>query len=328
MNQILSQNEVEALLKAVGDDNLDEGVAGQAGGKLPPATVTGGARAAMASDRRFEEVRPLLEDLFDKTLRIFRSFLLGALAKDLSVERFSIEAVGYQDFTRRYDLYGRPYTFMPFELTPPERTGVVIFEPGLAIGLMEGFMGGTLDSDPVPTWRLLTTLELQVAERMNRELLSAFGQSLQSQLGIAVEPRKIMTNAHLVKGMKDMTSVVAVGIRILIRGKPLGECYVLMPQDVMESFKKEDNPTILVSDEEMMQWDQKLIEGLFDVGVEVTAVLGTAALSVNRLVGLKAGDRISLKRGRPGEAVIQVEGIPKMKAVPGVFRGRKALRLV
>jgi flagellar motor switch protein FliM len=331
MNQILSQNEVEALLKAVGDDSLDEGLTPRATEEgTATAVAPGTTRAAIGgTDRRFEEVKPLLEDIFDLSIKGFRSFLLGALAKDLAVERFLIELVNYQDFARRYDLFGRPYTFMPFELTPPERTGVVIFEPSLAIGLMEGFMGGMLEHEPVPIWRPLTTLELKVAERMNRELLDSVAKALQARLGVALEPLKIMTNAHLVKGMKEMSSVVAVGIRILIRGKPLGECYVLLPQDVVDSFNKtEGNQATGPSAEELMHWDQALMEGLFGIDVQVTAELGSLPMSVRKLLSLKVGDMIPLDNARPGEAIMKVEGIPKMKAMPGIYRGRKALRLV
>src|SRR5688572_24613639 len=106
MNQILSQNEVEALLKAVGDDSLEQGITSRSPEEaLTPTPVGSSTRSGLATDRRFEEVKPLLEDIFDATVKAFRSFLLGALAKDLSVERFSIELVNYQDFTRRYDLY-------------------------------------------------------------------------------------------------------------------------------------------------------------------------------------------------------------------------------
>lgn len=329
MNQILSQNEVEALLKAVGDDagtGDGSGRSDEAG--VTTALATAGARSALGNDRRFEDVRPLMEDIFDLALKGFRSFLLGMLAKDISVERFSMEGISYVEFTRRYDIYGRPYTFMPFELTPPEKMGVVIFEPGLAISLMEGFMGGTLESDPVPVWRPLTTLELKVAEKMNRELLDALGKAIQLKLGAALEPGKLQGNAHLVKGMKEMASVVSVGIRVLIRAKSFGECYVLLPQDLVDGLTKTDGPTTGPTEEELVVWEQTMVDSLMDVAVEVSAELGTVEMSVRDLIALKVGDPIHLDKARPGEAILKVEGVPKVKVMPGVFRGRKALRIV
>ncbi len=329
MNQILSQNEVEALLKAVGDDSMDGSSAlrGAEEGGIAPVAGVAGARAALGTDRRFEEMRPLLEDVFDQTTRYFRSYLLGALAKEMAVERFSTEMVHYQDLMRRYDLYGRPYTFMPFDLTPPGRPGVVVFEPGLAIGLMEGFMGGSLDGDPVPNWRPLTTLELKVAERINRELLDALGKAMQALMGVSIEPQKIMTNAHLVKGMKEMNLVVAVGLRVLIRGKALGECYLFLPQDLVDSVRTDDGSTKGANAEEVILWDQALKEGLHGLDVEVTAELGSLSMTVQKLLSLKTGDVIQLDSARPGESTLKIEGVPKFKAVPGIYRGRKALRV-
>lgn len=328
MNQILSQNEVEALLKAVGDDSMPGGGDGGPSEAAVTTALASAPRSALGNDRRFEEIRPLLEDVFDLTIKGFRSFLLGMLAKDISVERFSMEAISYVELTRRYDIYGRPYTFMPFELTPPEKIGVVIFEPGLAIGLMEGFMGGTLDGEPVPTWRPLTTLELKVAEKMNRELLDALGKAIHAKLGANLEPLKLQPNAHLVKGMKEMTQVVAVGLRVLIRGKSLGECYVLLPQDLVDGLTKADGSTSGPTDEEVMVWEQTMVESLFDVDVQVSAELGSVEMSVRQLIDLKVGDVIPLERARPGEAILKVEGVAKLKVMPGVYRGRKALRII
>lgn len=329
MNQILSQNEVEALLKAVGDDTGGaEG--GGAGGDTSPTTslASTSPRSALGNDRRFEEVRPLLDDVFELALKGFRSFLLGMLAKDISVERFSMESISYVEFTRRYDIYGRPYTFMAFELTPPEKIGVLIFEPGLAISLMEGFMGGSLEADPVPSWRPLTTLELKVAEKMNRELLDALGKAVQAKLGATLEPLKLLGNPHLVKGMKEMNSVVAVGIRVLIRGKSFGECYILLPTDLVEGLTKTEGSQTGPTDAEVIVWEQTMMEGLFDVEVNVSAELGSVEMNVRNLITLKVGDVIPLDKARPGEAVLKVEGVAKMRVMPGVYRGRKALRIV
>lgn len=329
MNQILSQNEVEALLKAVGDDTGGAEGAGADGDTSPTTSLASTSpRSALGNDRRFEEVRPLLDDVFELALKGFRSFLLGMLAKDISVERFSMESISYVEFTRRYDIYGRPYTFMAFELTPPEKIGVLIFEPGLAISLMEGFMGGSLEADPVPSWRPLTTLELKVAEKMNRELLDALGKAVQAKLGATLEPLKLLGNPHLVKGMKEMNSVVAVGIRVLIRGKSFGECYILLPTDLVEGLTKTEGSQTGPTDAEVIVWEQTMMEGLFDVEVNVSAELGSVEMNVRNLITLKVGDVIPLDKARPGEAVLKVEGVAKMRVMPGVYRGRKALRIV
>lgn len=327
MNQILSQNEVEALLKAVGDDP-PEGGARPEDVAVTSAITAATARSGLANDRRYEEVRPVLEDVFDLAIKGFRSFLLGMLAKDIGVERFSMEAISYVEFTRRYDLYGRPYTFMPFELTPPEKMGVVIFEPGLAIGLMEGFMGGTLEADPVPTWRPLTALELKVADKMNRELLDSLGKAIHLKLSATLEPGKLQANAHLVKGMKEMNTVMAVGLRVLIRGKALGECYVLLPTDLIEGLTKSEGAQSSNTDADLMAWEQTMMDGLLDVDVVVSAELGSLEMSVKQLIALKAGDVIPLDKARPGEALLKVEGVAKLRVMPGVYRGRKALRVV
>lgn len=328
MNQILSQFEVEALLKAVGDDAIDDDFGGANDESNSSSPFAAANRMAIGADRRFDEAKPLLEDILEHSIRLFKSFLLGTLAKDLSVERISIEMVTYQDFTRRYDVYGRPYAFMPFDLHPLGKTGVVILEPSLAIGLMEGFMGGTLEADPTPIWRPLTTLELRVAERMSKEMLEALGQSLMQKAEFSVQALKIMTNAHLVKGMKEMTTVVVSGSRVLVRGKPLGEYYILLPQELVDSFAKPETALLPMSIEESEKWDDSLQESVESLDMNITGEIGSLTLSVRNLLNLKPGDVLSIEKGHVGEAIVKVEGVHKYTGMPGVYRGRKAIRIV
>ena len=329
MNQILSQNEVEALLLAVDGQGLEDPSAldlQNEPGAAPRHSILQ-TRSTAAADRRFEEVRPIIEDTFEQSARTFRGFLLGALARDISVERFSTELVGYQDFASRYDLFGRPYTFLPFDIQPKDKTGIIIFEPSLAIGLMEGYMGGALDQDPVPTWRTLTPLELKIAERMKRALLDAISSALKARAPLVLQPLKAITNAHLVRGLREMAAAVAVGLRVLIRSRSLGECYVLLPHEVIDFFRTDDANTFDTNQEEAQEWGEALMNGFMNVNMTLSAELGTVNMSVGDLLNLKVGDRISLN-SRPGRCVIRVGGVSKFEGVPGVFRGHRALRVL
>jgi flagellar motor switch protein FliM len=59
--------------------------------------------------------------------------------------------------------------------------------------------------------------------------------------------------------------------------------------------------------------------------VELNVRLAQTHISAGELVGLKIGDIITTEKDIHNPLIVSVEGIPKFKAGPGAFKGRKAI---
>ena len=63
------------------------------------------------------------------------------------------------------------------------------------------------------------------------------------------------------------------------------------------------------------------------MAVDVRVELGHAHTTARELLSLKVGDIVELDRMHNEELTILVGGVPKMKGVPGVFRGNLAVKV-
>lgn len=347
MNQILTQDEVEALLKAVGADEFvpddGDGHDGETDALTPGALGRGGmlgrpnglalistqtTRFSYSQEKRFEELRPLLEDLAHRMISGFRTYLIGSLEKEFNVERVILETLNFTDFAQRYDIFGRPFVFTPFTLQPTDRAGVVIFEPGLSVGLVEGLMGGKMDTPPAPVWRNLTPIELRLTERMCKELVKELEAGWHIHRDVQLKLGTTSHNPHMVGRLRELGLAIVIGMRISLRGAPIGQAYVVIPYTVMEALhpsRQSDDPVELEDDG--LGWENSLNQGLMGLNLSFTVQMGETMMSLSDLLQLKVGDVIPVSQATPGVALACLEGNPKFEGIPGVFQGRKAIRL-
>ena len=59
----------------------------------------------------------------------------------------------------------------------------------------------------------------------------------------------------------------------------------------------------------------------------VSVELAHTTISTGDLVGLRVGDIITTEQDCHAPLLVNVEGIPKFRALPGLFKGRKAIQV-
>lgn len=344
MNQILTQDEVEALLKAVGADEFEEedgsyeagsnalaqsgprGVMGRPSGLALISTQT--TRFTYSQEKRFEELRPLLEDLTSRTVTGFRNYLIGTLEKEFSVTRVTLEHMNFNDFSQRYDLYGRPYAFNPFNLHPTEAQGLVVFEPPLSVGLVEGFMGGTLDAPNQNAWRKLTPIEMRLTERLCRELVRELEVAWQNHRDVQLRSGSTTPNPHMLAKLNDFGLAIVAGFSVSLRQNPMGQCYMIIPYSVMDQLHPGKHSTDHVEMEnDSLAWEQALSTGMMNLSLNLSVELGYTSMTLSQLLEMNEGDVLPLVQKNPGQAIAHIEGSPKFEGIPGIYQGQRAVRL-
>ena len=61
--------------------------------------------------------------------------------------------------------------------------------------------------------------------------------------------------------------------------------------------------------------------------MDVRAELGTALLNLADIINMEVGDVIVLDNAVSDEAILKIEGVPKFKGYPGIFKGNKAIKI-
>jgi flagellar motor switch protein FliM len=75
------------------------------------------------------------------------------------------------------------------------------------------------------------------------------------------------------------------------------------------------------------EWILRLRRLLHEVQVELSVELGSATLKGSELMNMEIGDVIMLDNDFNKPLLVKVEGVPKLKANPGICRGNLAFQV-
>jgi flagellar motor switch protein FliM len=125
--------------------------------------------------------------------------------------------------------------------------------------------------------------------------------------------------------------VVHVELAIVAAGLEPSTLTLVVPDASLDPIRPRLQSLPAVADERAVSadtdWAAALRARLLDVSLEVAVDLGTADLTLARLLELAVGDLVPLDVGRDGPVVVRVAGEPRFHGAPGVQGGNNAVRI-
>jgi len=320
MSQILSQDEVNALLGAVAEGTVKAGE-----GAAAPA----GAVRTVDLTRQERNVRglPGLETVgerFGRALRTTGASWFGAVP---NVKVRGMELVRADGFMAALN---PPHALAVFRLTPLRGHGLLVVPPSLLAALIQVSFGGSpARATPLPD-RERSAIELRILERSAARILHDFEEAWTPFEAFTTTPLRIETNPQRAQIAPAQEMVLQIDVQIEIPGGEAVVLTVAVPhasldplQEQLAGSSSDDDAAPAVDPE----WTARLRRALVAAEVEVSAELGAIEVPLNRVLGFKPGDLLSLSTGRDGPVVVRVEGCEHFVGAPGVAGGHNAVRL-
>src|SRR5688500_16963347 len=168
MNQVLSQNEVDALLAAVSDgdvsssDNPKAGGGGGSSGKvLEGKKVT--SYDLTSQDRIIRGRLPQLEVIYEKFMRAFLVSLSGSLRKIASISLTSTEFLKFGEFINTLPM---PTCMSVLRFGNLRGSALFVIESKLAYALVDSFFGGSDRPYTKIEGKEFTAIELSIVRKV------------------------------------------------------------------------------------------------------------------------------------------------------------------
>jgi flagellar motor switch protein FliM len=151
MGAVLSQNEVDALLRGVsGDDmDMDDEEDEYDPEEVVPFDLT-------AQDRIIRGRMPTLEIIHDRFVRLFRLTLSNALRKVVDISVRSTELIKFGEFLKTLPV---PSSMNLFRMTPLRGNAILVLETRLVFTLIDLFFGGNGELEIKSEGRDFTEIE-------------------------------------------------------------------------------------------------------------------------------------------------------------------------
>lgn len=313
-DQILSQEEIDALLSAMdrGDVDLEEEPKGEA--EAIPYNLT--SQNIMLRDQFHA-----LEEVYDKFANLLDTTLSGLLQRSIEVEFVSTEMVKYQECI---SAFSSPTSLNIFTMDPLIGNALLAIEPQLVFSLIDCMFGG--NGKPMGRVREFTMIEQRLMQKFALEVLNKWGQAWKVVQAVNVALKKSETKpefVHLVSPNDLMVVII-----FAIKGKEFsGNFHICISYLMLEPIKDKLSSKYLREKDMENTWSDQLKGLLQDTKVTLIAELGRKNQTVRELLNLQVEDVLQLNTGPEDLITLSVDHIPKYQAFPGVIKGSRAVEI-
>jgi len=314
-NDLLSQDEIDALLHGVDSGAVDT---------TPPPPAPGEARPFdfTSQERIIRGRMPTLEMINERFARLFRISLFNMLRRSPELTVVGIETAKFNEYT--HSLYV-PTNLNLVRVKPLRGTALIVFEPRLVFSIVENFFGGDGKLKTKIEGREFTPTEMRVIQLMLKLAFEDMREAWSPVMKVDFDYINSEVNPHFANIVSPSEIVVASKFKIELEGGG-GQVHVTFPYSMIEPIRDLLDAGIQsdrVDKDE--RWPLALREQIQDADVEISSELARATISVRQLTQLKPGDVIPITL--PKTIELCVEDLPLFRGSFGVANGHNAVRI-
>ncbi len=323
MSEVLSQNQIDALLNAVrsGEKDLEQPAENSVEKKY--------RKYDFNSPRKFTKDRiKMLNSIFDNYTRVINSRLNALLRTNCEVGVESVEEQKYYEFSNALT-EGDVLALVSVNLKDKEEEAPVLFYLSTSVGLsmLDRMMGGEGEIDEnIPADYSYTDLELHLYESLVKDMISVLGGSWENYISIGFTYTRTEVNPTLAQFMGLDETVVIVDMKLQFPNGS-GRMSLCLPGMMLSNVFNEisrENPGRKVADEDN---SENIFESLRDSTLEITAELGDTQLSLNDIYHLNVGDVIDLGRQKDSPIFLEIGGYHWFTGRIGTHKKNMAVKI-
>jgi len=324
MADMLSQEEVDALLAAFDKGDNNEGAGG-----------SDEAQTAVLSDKKItvynfrrpdrvskEQLRSLelMHEAFARNLAVSLSGYLRALTE---VNLVSVDQMTYNEFLLSLP---NPTCFNIYSISPLEGNIVIEFNPTVAFPVLDRLLGGSGKS--LGEIRALTDMELQMLEGFLNRIVENLSDTWRevTPLTFKIEAKETNPQVAQIVSLAEIVILLAFEIKI---AEISGFLNICIPFVSIESIADKLSLQYRFASVKKQKGETGKVKELIDnMSIPISVDLGKTAISIKELLELRNGDVINLEKSIDDSLLVKVSDQPKFFARPGVVNRKKAVKIV
>jgi flagellar motor switch protein FliM len=318
MEKILSQDEVDALLKGLSD------------GEIEPTKESAPEKENVRSfdltnqDRIVRGRMPTLDIINDRFAKTHRISLSGSLRRMLDINVCQAEMIKFGEFIRTLPV---PTSLHILKMEPLRGHVLFMIESRLIFNLVDCFFGGSGRGSYKIEGRDFTSIEYRVINKVVKQVIQDLEQAWQPITAVSFSFVRSEVNPQFATIIPPTDAVIVVRYELEM-DRMMGRMAIVLPYSTIEPIRSKLYASFqsdqLEVDEE---WILRLRRLLHEVPVELCVELGSATLKGSELMNIEVGDIIMLDNDYNRPLLVKVEGVPKLRANPGICRGYMAFQM-
>lgn len=312
--EILKQDEIDALLNGVDSGDIDTEGAGDERGTVRSYNFSDEVRVVRGR-------MPTLELINERFARVFRHSLGNLLRQTAEVTVQPVDMQKFSDYLRTLHM---PTSLNTVRINPLRGTALVVMTPALVFAVVDKFFGGTGRHATV-AGRDFTAAESRVIQLVLNSVFTDLKQAWAPAAALEFEFLSAEMNPHFANLVSPTEIVVVNSFHVDLDGSA-GDLHVTMPYAMIEPMRAQLDSG-LHSDRVATdgRWYNSLREEIEHADINIRTILGRSQITLGRLLGLKPGDIVPFDF--EGQATVYAEDIPIFRGGFGGSRGREAVKV-
>ncbi|MDR3238372.1 MAG: flagellar motor switch protein FliM [Spirochaetia bacterium] len=320
MTEILSQDEIDALLTAISTGEVD------------PSDYSSGQeqkKVKMYDFRRPDKFSKdhirTLQMMHETFARLTTTALSAQLRALVGVHVSSVDQLTYEEFVRSIP---NPTTMAVVNMDPLKGSAILEIDPSITFTIIDRLFGGM--GEPTKISRELTDIELSVMEGIIVRILGNLREAWSNVIDLRPRLGNIETNPQFAQIVPPNDMVVLITLETKV-GEIEGMTNLCIPYISIEPVISKLSAQYMYSSTRKGATDENLSiiqNRLESVILPIIAEIGEAQITVQEVLNLGRGDVIKLPETKVGDDMrVRIGGRKKYKCRPGLVNNRISVKL-
>jgi flagellar motor switch protein FliM len=331
MAQVLSQDEVDALLNAVNDEAEPSagGVNGSGDSDGEFSEVTDSDANIQTydltnQDRVIRGRMPILEIIYERFIRQFRVSLSNSLRKISTISMISTDLLKFGEFVNTLPIPSCMCIMRFNELRGP---ALIVFESKLAYAIIDSYFGGTDRPFTKIEGKEFTSIELSFMRRVMDMAINDLEEAWAPVHRIDAQYTRTEINPQFVGVVPPSDVIITTTFEVEFESAS-GTIMVVIPYSTIEPIKQKLSSSFQADNDVVDTiWMRSMQEHVQHAEATAIVKLGETEMNIGDLISLQVGDIIPLSQEVSGELDLEIEDAKKMKCLVGLYKGNRAVQI-
>lgn len=318
MSDLLSQDEIDALLHGVDEveeEDIESSEAGQ-NGKTMQFDFS-------SQDRIVRGRMPTLEMVNERFARHMRISLFNMMRRTAEVSINGVQMIKFGEYVHTLFV---PTSLNMVRFRPLKGTGLITMEARLVFILVDNFFGGDGRYHAKIEGREFTPTERRIIQMLLKLIFEDYKEAWAPVMDVSFEYLDSEVNPAMANIVSPTEVVVISSFHIELDGGG-GDFHVALPYSMLEPIRELLDAGVQSDKEDTdLRWSKALRDEIMDVKVGLTTKMLDVDLTLRDIMELKAGDIIPVEI--PEHITVLVEDLPTFRAKMGRSRDNVALKII
>lgn len=315
VNDLLSQDEIDALLHGVSSSDIDTDVDDMDDGEARNYDFT-------TQDRIVRGRMPTLEMINERYARLFRISIFNLLRRSAEISVGGVQMLKFSEYVHSLFV---PTSLNMVRVRPLRGTALFVLDPRLVYIIVDNYFGGDGRFHAKIEGREFTPTELRVVDMILDQVFIDYKEAWSPVMKLEFEKQNSEVNPQFANIVSPTEVVIVNTFHVEIEGGG-GDFHITMPYAMLEPMREVLGAGVQSDrDNTDDRWLESLREEVKSSTVNLSCTLAETELSLRDIVDMQAGDVIPVEI--PDLVTVSAENVPVFRGKYGVSRGSMAVKI-